>query len=129
MGERRGGTRIRTFLRGRIVYNNRASTMDCLVRDLSINGARLALSEGMALPETFDLVVPHKDATYRCSLRWRRPGEVGVVFDIPVPVSPRAAISDPDALHVLVRLRQLELENEELRARVAELTGEAVSAA
>ena len=122
MDERRGAGRVRTFLRGRIAYNNRAATMDCLVRDLSGGGARLALSEGAALPEVFELTIPHKDITYRCTLRWRRPGEVGVVFDAPAAATPRPASADPAALDLLLRLRQLELENEALRHRIAELT-------
>ena len=123
MDERRGGSRVRTFLRGRIVYNNRATTVDCLVRDLSGSGARLALSKGVALPEVFDLTIPHRETSYRCTLRWQRPGEVGVVFATPAAAAaPRPAAADPATIDLLLRVRQLELENESLRHRIAELT-------
>lgn len=122
MDERRNAGRVRTFLRGRIIYNNRAATVDCLVRDLSESGARLALSKGVALPETFELSIPHREATYRCVLRWQRPGEVGVIFDQPAAAPQRPTIADPATIDLMLRVRQLELENEALRRHVAELT-------
>lgn len=118
--ERRETGRIRTFLRGRIIYNHRASTMDCLVRDLSMGGARLALSETATLPDVFELVVPQKSVTYRCNLRWRRTDEVGVVFlDAPPMPKSAAPVADPAMLDLMLRLRQLELANEDLRRRLA----------
>jgi hypothetical protein len=122
MDERRGVGRVRTFLRGRITYNNRSSTLDCLVRDLSTTGARLALSDGASLPDGFELSIPHKDVTYRCQLRWRRPDEVGVIFAVPAASTPKPAVPDPSAIDLLLRIRQLEIENERLRRQVAELS-------
>ncbi|TXM99140.1 PilZ domain-containing protein, partial [Methylobacterium sp. WL122] len=78
--EHRNETRQRVFLKGRIVFNNGASSMDCLVRDFSSSGARLALSESSTLPEVFDLYIPQKDRTYRSTLRWRRADGVGITF-------------------------------------------------
>ncbi len=39
--ERRESDRRRTYLCGRITFNDRVSTMDCLIRNLSRNGAML----------------------------------------------------------------------------------------
>ena len=80
MSEHRKETRQRVFLKGRIIFNHGASSMDCLVRDLSASGARLALSETTTLPEVFDLYIPQKDRTYRSVLRWRREDGVGITF-------------------------------------------------
>ena len=79
--EHRQEVRKRVFLKGRIRFNNGASSMDCLVRDLSSSGARIALSETSSLPEIFDLHIPQKDRTYRATLRWRREDGIGVTFE------------------------------------------------
>ena len=78
--EHRNEVRQRVFLKGRIRFNNGSSTMDCLVRDFSPAGARIALSQTATLPEVFDLHIPQKDRTYRATLRWRREDGVGVTF-------------------------------------------------
>lgn len=91
MSEHRREVRQRTFLKGRIVFNNGASSMDCLVRDLSLSGARLALSQSAVLPEAFDLYIPQKEKTYRSSVRWRRSDGIGVTF----ADDPSAARSEP----------------------------------
>ncbi|KQT77994.1 hypothetical protein ASG59_10610 [Methylobacterium sp. Leaf466] len=80
MSEHRRELRQRTFLKGRIIFNNGSSSMDCLVRDLSASGARLAISQTAILPESFDLYIPVKEKTYRSSLRWRRSDGIGITF-------------------------------------------------
>lgn len=137
--EQRGSVRMRTFLKGRIVFNGGASTMDCLIRDLSGSGAKLELSETSALPEVFDLYVPNKDATYRATLKWRRDGGVGVTFDVPntkpqpaaaapaaIPVAPPVVeappASDPSLSLLLRRISELEAENAALRSVLATMS-------
>lgn len=114
MAERRGADRIRTFLRGRIIFNNRSSTFDCLVRDMSTLGARLAVSDTISLPDGFSLYVPQRDHTYKCSMRWRRPGEVGVVFG-----EERDALHSRSIAELLGQIAELEAENASLRRRIS----------
>src|SRR5215213_1541740 len=64
MRENRTTPRLRSLLKGKIVYNNRLSTMDCIVRDISSGGARLALTHQNVLPDKFELYVPLKEKTY-----------------------------------------------------------------
>lgn len=54
--------------------------MDCLVRDLSQNGAKLVLSETAILPSYFDLIMPQKGFKLRAELMWRDGDRVGVIF-------------------------------------------------
>ena len=124
--EHRRETRQRVFLKGRIVFNNGASTFDCLVRDMSGSGARLALSETAALPEGFELFVPQKDRTYRATLRWRREDGVGVTFGEEAgraapAEGPAADPAGADAsLNALLRrISELETENAALRRLLA----------
>lgn len=119
--EHRSETRQRVFLKGRIIFNNGASSMDCLVRELSASGARLALSESSTLPEMFDLYIPQKDRTYRSALRWRRAGSVGITFaQEAAKLAPVAAPAEPVATDasltiLLRRVSELEAENAALR--------------
>lgn len=122
--EHRNEIRQRVFLKGRILFNNGASSMDCLVRDLSASGARLALSESTTLPEVFDLYIPQKDRTFRSTLRWRRSDGVGVTFEEPAKAAPAAAPADPAATDasltlLLRRVSELEAENAALRRLLA----------
>jgi hypothetical protein len=130
MSEHRRESRLRTFLKGRIIFNKGASTMDCLVRDLSASGARLALTETTTLPESFDLYIPQKDRTYRATLCWRRADGIGITFvdeaapaPVPVPVPTAAAPPPADeaaAMLALVRrISELEAENAALRRLLA----------
>ncbi len=133
MSEHRRESRLRTFLKGRIIFNKGASTMDCLVRDLSPSGARLALTETSTLPESFDLYIPQKDRTYRATLCWRRADGIGITFadeaapaPVPRPVAmpaPAAAAAPADegaAMLALVRrISELEAENAALRRLLA----------
>jgi hypothetical protein len=81
MGNKRSAIRTRTLLKGVAIFNNRQSTADCLVRNMSASGARLRLWNAELLPEHFDLIVPHKAVTYRARIAWRGDGEIGVVFE------------------------------------------------
>jgi hypothetical protein len=131
--DQRQNVRMRTFLKGRIAFNGGASSMDCLVRDLSGTGARLELSETNTLPEVFDLYIQNKDQTYRSTLRWRRANGVGVTFDDiaakPAPeAAPQAATTDSSMTMLVRRITELEAENAALRAVIATM-GRATSTA
>jgi len=71
---------MRSLLKGKIVYNNRLSTMDCVVRDISATGARLALAHQNVLPDRFELYVPLKEKNYSVEVRWRADEDIGVMF-------------------------------------------------
>lgn len=120
MSELRKETRLRTFLKGRIVFNNGNSSMDCLVRDISASGARLMLSQTATLPDGFDLVIPAKDRTHKATLRWRKADSVGVTFaeEVVRPAAPSASDATPATL--LARIRELEAENVALRRQLKE---------
>jgi hypothetical protein len=70
----------RTVLKGaKIVFNDRKSAIDCRVRDLSAEGARLDFSSPQLLPHAFDLHVGDGPAR-RCGLRWAHGARAGVRF-------------------------------------------------
>lgn len=136
MSEHRREARQRVFLKGRIVFNNGSSSLDCLVRDMSPTGARLVMSEATTLPDAFDLYIPQKDRTYRATLRWRREDGIGVTFEAPAragtaPASPDPAPTDASVTLLLKRISELETENAALRRLLASMaqSGDSASAA
>lgn len=125
--EQRKQPRLRVLLKGRIHFNNNSSSIDCLVRDMSPQGARLMLSETATLPEKFDLYIPQKERTYRASLRWRREDGIGVTFDGGETATPDAA-PDLSMSALLRRVGELEAENASLKRRLADMIAAAAAA-
>jgi hypothetical protein len=81
MSERRIITRQRTFLQGRLFFNNRRNSVDCIIRDISDTGARLQFSAAVTVPDALELYVPNKDCMYRVRAEWRHEEEMGVLFE------------------------------------------------
>jgi hypothetical protein len=78
MIERRTVARHKTFIKGRIYFNNRLSSVDCIVRDVTDCGARLEASESVALSDAFELYLPTKDEHFRAQVEWRKGSHLGV---------------------------------------------------
>jgi PilZ domain-containing protein len=101
MIERRALVRHKTFIKGRIYFNNRLSSLDCIVRDVSDGGARLQVPESVALPDAFELYLPSKDEHYRAQTHWRKGDQIGVSW---APES--AAHSEHSLTERVARLEQ-----------------------
>src|SRR5947199_10768720 len=120
MPERRITSRQKSFLQGRIYFNNRRSSVDCLVRDLSERGAKLKVSEAIAIPDVVELYIPNKDETFRARVEWRIGDEVGLGFGLDEgPSSSR--VPDAPSVDLAARVRRLETEIAMLQRKVAEL--------
>jgi hypothetical protein len=78
MQDRRGSVRRRTYLCGRIAFNNRCSTVDCIVRNLSHNGAMLEFAEPVLPPGEFDFCVVGRGENRRGRLIWHDGTRIGV---------------------------------------------------
>ena len=79
--ERRAHPRQKSFLQGRIYYNNRRATVDCIVRDITDHGARLKFSDSSVVPDAFELFIPNKQETFKAHAIWNNGTEVGVAFE------------------------------------------------
>ena len=80
MNDLRASPRRRTLLGAQILFDNQSSSIDCLVRNISETGARLALESPMNLPDEFNLVIKPQGRTYRAKVMWRRLTLIGVAF-------------------------------------------------
>jgi hypothetical protein len=116
MQERREFKRGRTYLGGRLAFNKQYCTIDCLVRNMSQNGAKLVFESTALLPGEFDLLLPQKGETRRARVIWRRQDEAGVSF--PQAAARQGVVS----IETARRIKKLETDRAALQARVAELT-------
>jgi len=120
--ERRTRVRQRSFLQGRLYFNNRRSSLDCLVRDISGEGARLKVSDSVAIPEIVELHIPNKDETYRAKVQWRTGYELGVTFDHAEEAPSIVPAATPADMPE--RVRRLETEVASLHRKLNELQNE-----
>jgi hypothetical protein len=118
MDERRKADRSKSLLGARVVFHNRASTIDCTIRNISKAGGRLVFGAAVQVPDEFDLVIHQRGEAHRCRVAWRNASEVGVAF-----VDPPAgeASRSPEAER---RIKALEAERAALKRRIMQLRGE-----
>jgi hypothetical protein len=92
IADRRRAPRLRCLLSGMIVHDDGTSTMDCLVRNISAWGARIAVGDAFRLPEDFNLVVPHHAQTHRARIIWRKGDAAGLALaDVAEDASPHGS--------------------------------------
>jgi hypothetical protein len=80
MVERRRSVRQKSFLQGRVYFNKGRESADCLVRDLTHQGARIIFSDSINIPALIDLHIPQKDYNVRSRVIWRQGVEIGLAF-------------------------------------------------
>jgi PilZ domain len=80
MEERRTFPRSRAYIRAQIAYNNRCCTMDCLVRNMSQDGARLIFAGAATIPAKFDIVIRQQGRYRPARVIWREETALGVQF-------------------------------------------------
>jgi hypothetical protein len=80
MAEKRKIPRQRTLKGAVIAFNNRFSTMDCVVRNLTPIGAMLKVGSTVGIPDRFELKLEHEEFRW-CRIKWRRENTVGIVFE------------------------------------------------
>jgi PilZ domain len=109
MIERRANPRHKTFIKARIYFNNRLSSMDCIVREVSEHGSRLEFSEKVALPDVFELYLPNKDEYFQAHVMWRKGNNIGITSTPETTLNQRAESSRTD-YHLADKVTKLERE-------------------
>jgi uncharacterized protein YceH (UPF0502 family) len=114
MSERRSSARQKSFLKGQIIFNNRRSVVECLIRDISSDGARLIMSQTGIIPDVIELYIPQKEETLRARVQRRADDEIGVAFMADTAVA--AGSGD-----LAERVKQLEAEVASIKRLVKKL--------
>ena len=89
--ERRKHPRIAVVQAATMLRNDGSPLADCVLRDISVGGARLRVEAIADVPRTFNLLVPRGGKVQRhCELVWQSDSEMGVRFlsDRPLPIIP-----------------------------------------
>jgi hypothetical protein len=80
MDQRRTEQRHRTLKSAKITFSHGAA-IDCVVRNLSHNGACLGVVSPLGVPETFLLVLDSDHSSRPCRVAWRTERRIGVSFE------------------------------------------------
>lgn len=115
MEDRRKRHRQRTYLCGRIAFDNRSSTMNCLIRNLSQDGALLAFAGPVIPPHETDISILSRGESRRARLIWCDSVRAGFAIDGP---SAHPVIS----IETARLIRKLKADRAALAKRVAALT-------
>jgi len=115
MQDRRANARDKVLFGGRAELDRRSS-MTCVVRNLSENGACVEVDACARMPEQINLAIARKGRSYLAQVIWREANRLGLAF--------RTMISDPGASDLDARLRASEKKKRELQRRIKELIGE-----
>jgi hypothetical protein len=78
--EQRKSPRKRVLLGAKVVHSEGAYTVDCRIRDLSEDGARIVLGPGVVIPTRVVLVDTKNAMAYESEVVWLRPPEFGLKF-------------------------------------------------
>ena len=82
--------RRRVLKSATIAFNQRFSSVPCIVRDLSLAGAHLRVEGTINVPNTFVLIIDLDGLEANCQVVWRRDKGLGVRFASPPrPVTPK----------------------------------------
>jgi hypothetical protein len=122
MIERRSIVRHKSYMQGRVYFNRRQSSINCIIREFTNTGARLQFPQVAALPDTFEVYIASKDEYFHARAIWNKGSDVGVAW------LPEGTLSLPpgnnwSADHIGDRLAKLEHEVAVLHKRLDTLQG------
>jgi hypothetical protein len=80
MQERRHSQRARTLRACKIVFNNKRSVIDCMVRNTSRSGACLLVPSVAGIPSAFDLLIEGEAGSRPCKAVWHAQNRIGIEF-------------------------------------------------
>ncbi|HEY7843719.1 MAG TPA: PilZ domain-containing protein [Bradyrhizobium sp.] len=116
MQERRESVRDKVFMGGVAEISDRGSTMDCVVRNFSDNGACVEFDPAARIPAEMNLKISRKGRSFLAHMIWRQANRVGLAF--------RAMVSDSPDNDLDARLRHSEKKKRQLERRINQLLGE-----
>lgn len=98
----------RTFLAGQIFFNFGQSTIDCVVRRMSEDGATLEMQSSLGVPDRFQLRLAGQEIL-SCRVLWRSDRQVGIALGAEDHVDPKAVDEQERGTDSLIRGQMLAL--------------------
>ena len=78
--EQRVSKRQRVLKKGLIVLANNSSTIDCTIRNMSDEGAKILCGDQFAVPNEFRFVTLSDNLVRDAKVIWRRGDQIGIGF-------------------------------------------------
>ena len=117
MRDRRESVRDKVMYGGVAEIGECGATRECIVRNISDNGATIEFSDDLQLPkEQLSLRIARKGRSFLAKVIWWRDNFVGVAFRAESPAEP---VSDLEE-----RLRRSEIKKRQLQRKIDELLNE-----
>jgi hypothetical protein len=115
MPDRRQSARDKVIYGGVAEIGERGATQDCIVRNISENGARIEFSNVVKFPtEQMSLAIARKGRSFLAKIIWWRDNFVGVAFSGEKPTElPESDLAE--------RLRRSEKKKRQLQRRIRQL--------
>ena len=98
----------RTFLAGKIIFNFGQSTIDCVVRRMSEDGATLEIQSSVGVPDQFQLKLASQDVR-SCRVLWRSDRQIGVTLGTDEHATPEIDNAKERSADSLMRSQMLAL--------------------
>jgi hypothetical protein len=80
VAEKRKSPRKKAILRGKMVSERGAQSIDCTIRDISDTGARIDLAADQIVPAHFVLIDMRNGNAYEAEVKWRMRSQIGMSF-------------------------------------------------
>jgi len=117
MQERRERVRDKVMYGGVAEIGDHGTTRECIVRNISDNGANIEFSGDYELPrEQLSLRIARKGRSFLAKVIWWRDNFVGVAFRAESPAAPVSDLGE--------RLRKSEIKKRQLQRKIDELLNE-----
>jgi hypothetical protein len=116
--DRRQLPRNRVYYGGLVAFNDRNSTIDCVVRNFSMFGAKIEFENVVTVPDEIDFEIKRKAISCTARLVWRSRDAAGLVF---------ANVHEDSGvvpLHWARKLRASERANKRLKSRLDQILSE-----
>jgi hypothetical protein len=81
MVENRTNKRRRCYLGGKVIFNDRTTTISCTVRNISEFGAKLEFGACPLLPDELELLLDSEANYAPAKVVWRNLNVVGIAFE------------------------------------------------
>ena len=80
-GDERRAEHRRRILQGALLqFNNGFGSLECVLRDLSSDGARISMAQTTGVPTRFKLAIAGETTPIETIVRWRTPRDMGLGF-------------------------------------------------
>jgi hypothetical protein len=117
MLDRRKSMRGKVLFGGVAAIDGSGSTMGCVVRNISEDGACIEFDSAAKLPDEISLTIPRKGRSFRAREIWRKANKAGYAFQT-------MTASGVPANDLDERLRRSERKQRQLQRRIKDFMGE-----